>query len=286
MGCYGHVVDVKIDSRLEEVKFRWGERKEKISPPPPRRVDSDIKTALQDTPRKVTFTRLHKSRWSRLMCPCISPNRWLSSPAEWSLSGVHHGAREMVDLDSFYLFLFICIVDDNRYAVQLSRHIRTIHCPALPAMLLWLTSWKATSTRLNMTTVTQRSSVRKAVGSTSRPFSSSRLTFRMMGISVIFTIVTVNGTNHQRNHPVTIVGHLMMTATEGIERLKFLVAIITRSFFTLFFKGGVWNFFDWIERGETRETSNDRQLIRRILLYDWLALLRVAMASKGAYYIN
>ena len=132
----------------------------------------------------------------------------------------------------------------------------------------------------------QRSSVRKAVGSTSRPFSSSRLTFRMMGISVIFTIVTVNGTNHQRNHPITIVGHLMMTATEGIERLKFLVAIITRSFFTLFFKGEVWNFFDWIERGETRETSNDRQLIRRILLYDWLALLHVAMASKGAYYIN
>ena len=112
MGCYGHVVDVKIDSRLEEVKFRWGERKEKISPPPPRRADSDIKTALQDTPRKVAFTRLHKSRWSRLMCPCISPNRWLSSPAECSLSGVHHGAREMVDLDSFYLFLFICIFPD------------------------------------------------------------------------------------------------------------------------------------------------------------------------------
>ena len=136
----------------------------------------------------------------------------------------------------FYLFAFSPTLVDDRYAVP-SRHIRTINCPALPAMLLWLTSWKATSTRLNMTTVTQRSSVRKAVGSTSRPFSSSRLTFRMMGISVIFTIATVNGTNHQRNHPITIVGHLMMTATEGIERLKFLVAIITRSFFTLFFKG-------------------------------------------------
>ena len=53
------------------------------------------------------------------------------------------------------------------------------------------------------------------------------------------SIATVNGTNHQRNHPITIVGHLVMTATEGIERLKFLVAIITRSFFTPFFKGEV-----------------------------------------------
>ena len=49
------------------------------------------------------------------MCPCISPNRWLSSPAECSLersTSWHHGAREMVDLDSFYLFLFICNFSD------------------------------------------------------------------------------------------------------------------------------------------------------------------------------
>ena len=137
MGCYGHVVDVKIDSRLEEVKFRWGERKEKISPPPPRRADSDIKTALQDTPRKVTFTRLHKSRWSRLMCPCISPNRWLSSPAECSLSGVHHGIMGLERWSIWILFIYFYLFAIFPTLVELTNEGGGGLCVIHPAAPRW-----------------------------------------------------------------------------------------------------------------------------------------------------
>ena len=55
MGCYGHVVDVKTDSRLEERKFRCAERKEKNLTRGQGRAKSPFKSAFNFNFKNVTF---------------------------------------------------------------------------------------------------------------------------------------------------------------------------------------------------------------------------------------